>query len=1073
MFRFLLRLLACLTPASGSARRYARAAWRPLLALLVLALPLLVLGSKVSLGNGAPPSNPAVDASIDGIGVGIINTSADKQEEIQQVAPGGGATFLIKIQCSNYASTDTLKVSTSAWNKFASNGWSGKFFDSAAGGNDITAAITGGGWSPPSVSDTVTLRAQVSVPAAAKGPYSASFVLTSSLGSASDAVKATINLPAPPTPTPTPTPSPTPLPPPPGDPLFGSGPSNGGHDNNSFELGMKFQCLVPGMATGVRYYKTSGETGNHTGHLWDAGGKSLASVSFSGESDSGWQVATLSSSVHLSTGMIYTVSVNANTAHPSDPGGLAQPISNGSIVSVADGSNGVFNSTMGQFPSAHQDSNYYRDVFFVPDTTGGGGTGGGGTGGGGTGGGGTGGGGTGGGGTGGGGTGGGGTGGGGQQQSQLNATAISSHRIDLSWSPAAGKLYRSTQKDFTPDDSTNLIFTSDGKTSTLSDTGLTGATTYSYIFRPSSPGYSDGKTNCTTLQKKWDPGDALSGGDVLKPQNSDQYDPLHPLIVTQNSTLDLEVAGASDTDHWVDGPDEGNEPDKTITTKWTAPQGVFSAADQSATQWTAPPLPEGADKIDFSIKVTIKDNPAPVALPDLGTRQDDKPITHDIYVSLRRPKWSATPDIGQHRDLVTNQLVPDGRMIAPQDQRGNYNSSEQQVVVSGARIPCEVEGATDLDTLTAIDGTTSEAQDEVNYTWSAKRSGDQGSDPGHFEWQDTDANGQPITKTGQTAPTTKAVWVAPSDVTKDTQFKLKCTIDDKPLLPNSPAEGGTRDDKALERTVSLKGQDFRVSFDGLARACAGGIAVDGVHSFTITGTANKTDGSLAPNTQFKLSFDGNKGHDYEDGRDKKTAKFVTVDANGVQQLVENYTTHSDDKGQFAVTVLSSDVISQDIKIKVKHTNAEGQDTDAGSQACNFAAAEGYRDFDDPFNSDPDHDYGWLFNRAWLGGTGTTTTAKIYFKFKINNGGGDLRRNWVPVNGHHINITVSKVILFDGTTASSNGRYVKVIATSSERIDANSVTIGDGAATVLVKAGKKVSDAELILFDASDQSQWEK
>ena len=52
---------------------------------------------------------------------------------------------------------------------------------------------------------------------------------------------------------------------------------------------------------------------------------------------------------------------------------------------------------------------------------------------------------------------------------------------------------------------------------------------------------------------------------------------------------------------------------------------------------------------------------------------------------------------------------------------------------------------------------------------------------------------------------------------------------------------------------------FEVTFadDQLARSCAGGIGVDGVHDFSIVGVAKNEDGTLVTNTPLDFSFEGN------------------------------------------------------------------------------------------------------------------------------------------------------------------------------------------------------------------------
>src|SRR6185312_10960502 len=77
----------------------------------------------------------------------------------------------------------------------------------------------------------------------------------------------------------------------------------------SYELGMKFTVDTASQATGIRFYKSTGETGSHTGRLFTADGTLVTTVTFSGESSSGWQQATFATPVALQTGTTYVVSV--------------------------------------------------------------------------------------------------------------------------------------------------------------------------------------------------------------------------------------------------------------------------------------------------------------------------------------------------------------------------------------------------------------------------------------------------------------------------------------------------------------------------------------------------------------------------------------------------------------------------------------------------------------------------------------------------------------------------------------------------------------------------------------------
>ena len=66
-------------------------------------------------------------------------------------------------------------------------------------------------------------------------------------------------------------------------------------DNSPVELGTVFTPTHPGIVSGVRFYKGTGNDGTHTGSLWSIDGTRLATVTFTGESASGWQTATFSS----------------------------------------------------------------------------------------------------------------------------------------------------------------------------------------------------------------------------------------------------------------------------------------------------------------------------------------------------------------------------------------------------------------------------------------------------------------------------------------------------------------------------------------------------------------------------------------------------------------------------------------------------------------------------------------------------------------------------------------------------------------------------------------------------------
>ena len=88
-------------------------------------------------------------------------------------------------------------------------------------------------------------------------------------------------------------------------------------DASAVELGVKFQSSVDGVVTALRFYKSSTNTGTHVGNLWAVNGTNLATVTFTNETASGWQEATLSTPVPVTANTIYVVSYHTNVGHYS------------------------------------------------------------------------------------------------------------------------------------------------------------------------------------------------------------------------------------------------------------------------------------------------------------------------------------------------------------------------------------------------------------------------------------------------------------------------------------------------------------------------------------------------------------------------------------------------------------------------------------------------------------------------------------------------------------------------------------------------------------------------------------
>jgi hypothetical protein len=140
-------------------------------------------------------------------------------------------------------------------------------------------------------------------------------------------------------------------------------------DGVAYELGMKFQAAAPGQISAIRFWKSPNETGTHTGRIWSATGTQLASVTFSGETGSGWQTQALTSPLSIQANATYVVSVNVNHYYAATLGGLASAVVNGNLSSVADGRNGVLGNP-GTFPtSSYQNTNYFRDLLFAASSS--------------------------------------------------------------------------------------------------------------------------------------------------------------------------------------------------------------------------------------------------------------------------------------------------------------------------------------------------------------------------------------------------------------------------------------------------------------------------------------------------------------------------------------------------------------------------------------------------------------------------------------------------------------------------------------------------------------------------------
>lgn len=134
------------------------------------------------------------------------------------------------------------------------------------------------------------------------------------------------------------------------------------NDPYPVQVGTRFTTSTPGRVTGIRFYKGPTNTGTHIGYLWSADGTRLAEVTFTAETASGWQTASLSTPVDLVAGQEYRVGLHSTTGNYAvDLNGLATPLTSGPLSAIG----GAFIYSQ-DFPVATSAHNFWVDVTFAP-----------------------------------------------------------------------------------------------------------------------------------------------------------------------------------------------------------------------------------------------------------------------------------------------------------------------------------------------------------------------------------------------------------------------------------------------------------------------------------------------------------------------------------------------------------------------------------------------------------------------------------------------------------------------------------------------------------------------------------
>ncbi len=129
--------------------------------------------------------------------------------------------------------------------------------------------------------------------------------------------------------------------------------------DSAAELGVTFRADTNGYITGIRFYKSAGNTGAHAGNLWTSTGILLATATFTAETASGWQQVNFSSPGAITANTVYVASYYSMAGHYSADWDyfLTSGADNAPLHGLADtsaGPNGVFAyGSASVFPGKH------------------------------------------------------------------------------------------------------------------------------------------------------------------------------------------------------------------------------------------------------------------------------------------------------------------------------------------------------------------------------------------------------------------------------------------------------------------------------------------------------------------------------------------------------------------------------------------------------------------------------------------------------------------------------------------------------------------------------------------------
>jgi hypothetical protein len=147
----------------------------------------------------------------------------------------------------------------------------------------------------------------------------------------------------------------------------------GDTSGSAVELGVKFRSDVAGTVMGIRFYKSSANTGTHVGNLWSTNGTLLASATFTSETASGWQQVLFGTPATVTSNTVYVASYHTTNGHYSEDDNYfaSSGVDNAPLHALANGASGsnevyVYSSSSSYPNQSWNSANYWVDIVFQP-----------------------------------------------------------------------------------------------------------------------------------------------------------------------------------------------------------------------------------------------------------------------------------------------------------------------------------------------------------------------------------------------------------------------------------------------------------------------------------------------------------------------------------------------------------------------------------------------------------------------------------------------------------------------------------------------------------------------------------